>query len=109
MPRISRPIPLTLDKPRTLILDFNACVAIEDETGENILAPSFWRRVSPKRVRAALWGCLLHEGKDAPTLVQVGDFLTEHMDRWEEIRDALIKAWEQALPPAPKETAKPSA
>jgi hypothetical protein len=101
MPRISRPVPLTLDKPRTLVLGFNACVLIEDQTGENVLSPTYWRKVTPKRVRAALWAALLHEEDPTLTLERVGDLLTEHMDRWVEIKDALIDAWEQAMPPAP--------
>ena len=98
MPRISRPIPLTLDKPRTLVLSFNACVAIEDQTGDNVLSPAYWRKVSPKRVRAALRGALLHEGDQAMTIERVGDLITEHIDRWSEITKALTDAWTEALP-----------
>jgi hypothetical protein len=108
MPRISRPIPLTLDRPRTLVLDFNACVAIEDQTGANVLTPGFWRDLGPKHLRAALWGALLHDKKNPLKIEQVGELLDEHLDRLSEIVAALVEAWGQALPPAKADPEKPA-
>ena len=108
MSRIIRPIPIALDKPRLLILDFNAVVAIEEKTGDNALSAAFWKNASPKRIRGALWGCLLHDKKDPITIEKVGDIIDSNLDRWEEITTALIEAWSEALPKK-KEVETPAA
>jgi hypothetical protein len=100
MPRISRPIAITLDVERKLILDFNACVAIEEVTGANVLSPSYWRKLGPKHIRAALWGALQHE-KNPPSLIEVGDIIGAHMDKWAALLDALVEAWKEAIPEVP--------
>lgn len=101
MPRISRPISLTLDVERFLILDFNACVAIEEVTGVNALSTAYWRKLGPKHVRAALWAALLHENKPQ-TLEQVGALIDAHLDKWGAILKALVLAWNEVLPELPK-------
>ena len=110
MPRISRPVPITLDKARTLVLDFNAFVAIEDVTGDSALSGAFWRGANAKKVRAALWGALLHENDKSLTLTRVGDLISEHFttsDEFNGLIDKLIEAWGNALPEAPKKEEAP--
>lgn len=89
-----KPIEITLDRPRTLVFDFNAMVAIEEATGEAILAPGFWDRFQEKPkakiLRGLLWACLL---KDDPglTLDQAGQMIT--FANMGQIIDKIIQAF----------------
>ena len=63
---LAKPVPIKLDRDRSLLFDFNALVSLEDALGEGVLAADFWKRleakdIRAKDVRALLWASLLHE------------------------------------------------
>jgi hypothetical protein len=96
-----RGVPIEIGgRPLFLRYDFNALVAVEESNGS--LEVKFQ---SPKAARALIWAGLQHM-KEAPTLVEVGDMLSEYqhdMKRYGEILEAAAKAYAQAFPEAPKE------
>lgn len=71
----ARPIPIELDRPRHLLLDFNALALIEEKTGKNTLDGATWSNMTASTMRVFLWACLLHEDPSL-TLEQVGKMLT---------------------------------
>jgi hypothetical protein len=87
-------VPIELDRPRTLILSFNAFCKAEEVTGIPFLVeqPQF---SSLSTVRALFWAGLLHEDPTL-TLEQAGDFIEEvGMDT---ILDAVMKAYGVSMP-----------
>lgn len=60
--RIVRPVPIVLDKPRTLRMDFDAMARFEEATGESAWYGNVWS--SPKYLRQLIWAALLHEDPD---------------------------------------------
>lgn len=93
---IASAIRVTLDKPRTLILDFNAFVAYREQTGTELpddVAALFQRdekgalvldkndipvpprSFSTSQLRAITWAGLVHE-EESLTIKQVGRFMT---------------------------------
>lgn len=65
-------VPLELcGKTYHVCYDFNAIIAYEEQTGENILITFESEDIAPKKLRALLWAGLLKENPDL-TLQQVG-------------------------------------
>jgi hypothetical protein len=95
MSRITSPVPLTLDKERHLLLDFNAACEVENVVGVNPYLHEFWTNCGPTRTRAVLWGMLLHESPRIK-IEQVGSLIQAHMDRYGEISDAILEAYKRA-------------
>lgn len=71
IPRVK--ISVQLDKPRTLVISFNALCKAEEVTGQSFLVgePAF---SSMRVMRALVWSGLLHEDPTL-TLDQVGDMI----------------------------------
>lgn len=71
LPRVR--VPVALDRPRTLVIDFNALCKVEEVTGVPMLVgqPAF---SSMRVMRAMVWAGLLHED---PTLTEerVGEMI----------------------------------
>ena len=89
-------VTLTLDRERTLRLDFNALCALRKETGQNPLSPSFWADFDDVlKLRATLWAALIHEDPKL-TVEQVGNLID--MKRIAEIADALAGPVSAAMP-----------
>jgi hypothetical protein len=94
---VSEPIAITLDKPRLLLLDFNAKVAFEDATGLNGLEPKTFNP-SHKVVRGMLWAALLHESPKLE-LAEVGLILSGlGRKRFHEVWEKLLQAWVASMP-----------
>ena len=71
MPNEAAPrIPVVLDRPRTLLFDFNALALFEEATGLSVLAGGMTVG-SVRELRAFLWAGLRHEDPDL-TLEDVG-------------------------------------
>lgn len=90
MSKISKTVKINLDKPRTLLLDMNAMIAFDNETGLNYL--EFSRNLkdaSAKELRALLWCMLIHEDKTL-TIENVGAMVTK--DNFEDVFIALLTA-----------------
>lgn len=68
-----QPVPITLDKPRSLVLDFNARCRIEEAINVDMIADEI--RFDMRTTRAMLWSALLHEDPKL-TLEQVGRMIT---------------------------------
>ena len=101
-------VPIELDKSRRILLDLNAMVAFEEETGKNLfdskVTAAFTKNFSPKDLRALLWASLLHEDENL-TLKQVGSWI--HTGNMEEIADKLVAAWVAAVPEGGKDKSSP--
>lgn len=54
-------VPITLDRERHLLLDFNAIAHAEEATRRNLLSTRTLMRVDATLLTALLWGALLHE------------------------------------------------
>lgn len=78
--RTAPTVPIELDKPRHLCMDFNAIAAIEEKTGRNLLKKGGWDDMSTRDLRAVIWACLLTEDP-ALTIEQVGAMI--HMGNME--------------------------
>ena len=96
---IKSAVPIELDKTRHLLLDLNAMVSFQDETGYNLLDDKDTKKLmtaaGPKEVRALLWACLIHEDETL-TLKQVGSWL--HTGNMAEVTEKLTTAWTAAMP-----------
>ena len=89
-------IPLTLDKPRTLRLDFNAFCALGKATGQNPFKADFWSDFDdPSKLRATLWAALMHEDKSL-SVEAVGGLI--ELGRMGEIASAVASAVSAAMP-----------
>lgn len=99
--KVNPALKIVLDKERHLLLDLNAMVAFQEETGKNLfkkeVAESLSKDMTPKDLRAMLWACLLHEEKTLK-IEQVGSWI--HQGNMEEIGRKLNEAWEVATPEA---------
>ena len=87
-------VPLQLDRPRILILDFNALCRVEEVTGVSLLVgqPAF---SSMRMMRALVWAGLLHQDPTL-TLEFVGNLIQE-ADA-EEVLGAIMNAYDVAMP-----------
>jgi hypothetical protein len=77
-----KPIPITLDKPRTLYFDFNAFIELEEIYGDIKTALEGVEGLKLRPVRDMIWAGLLHEDENL-TRKQVGKML--HPNNIEEI------------------------
>lgn len=104
--KIRPAMPIMLDKERHLLLDLNAMVAFQEETGKNLFDASVTKALKtsfgPKELRVLLWACLLHEDENL-TLKQVGSWL--HIGNMDGIADKLMLAWSAAMPEGGKDDA----
>ncbi len=86
---------ITLDKERNLLLNLNAMVAFEEETGKSLLSAASLSEMGMKEIRALLWACLVHDDESL-TLKQVGDMV--HAGNLEEISKSIEQAFGAAMP-----------
>jgi hypothetical protein len=96
---------VTLDRERTLRMDFNALAKAEELTGKNFIDAATWRSLSIRDYRALIFACLVHEDP-ALTLESVGQMVTPRNER--PVSDALMELYigETAKPIDDAETAK---
>ena len=91
-------VPITLDKPRTLVLSFNAFCDIQQVLGVNPLAEDEQLDLgSPVNLRAFLWAGLRHEQPDL-TLREVGDLLDSCEGGFVAALVGVTQALEAAMP-----------
>lgn len=104
--KVNPAVPIMLDKKRHLLLDLNAMVVFQEETGNNLfdseVADRLSKSLSPRDLRALLWSCLIHEDESL-TLKQVGSWL--HSGNMEDIAGKLLIAWNTAMPEGGKNDA----
>jgi hypothetical protein len=87
---------IQLDKPRTLILDFNALCRVEEVTGVSMLIgePAF---SSMRMMRALVWAGLLHEDPSL-TVEHVGKLLGEADAS--DVLEKIVTAYAVSMPDA---------
>jgi hypothetical protein len=88
-------IPIELDKPRNLLIDFNTLALIEEHTGKNALSQDLWENLSAGSMRVFLWACLVHEDPEL-TVEAVGTFI--HIGNMAEISQKINEAFTKAMP-----------
>lgn len=62
-PRLVKPVPIALDKPRSMVMDFAAMEAFEGVTGLSAWGREAWDG-NPRHVAALIWAACLHEDPD---------------------------------------------
>ena len=100
MSKINPSVAITLDKPRHMLLDLNAMVSFEEQTGKNMLNGSISASLSATDLRALLWACLKADDPSL-TLEQVGSLITA--DNMAGIAQALGDTWKNSMPEASKD------
>lgn len=98
LPRVK--VPITLDKPRTLVLSFNAMCDVQRVLGRNPFELDGEGEVdigSPEVIRAYLWAALKHEDPEL-TLEQTGDLLEQAPGGWVSAMTAVAQALEASMP-----------
>lgn len=96
-----KPIPIVLDKPRTIVFDLNSFAELEESYGSVQAVLDEMAKGSIKALRLLLWAGLVHEQedltpKDVGRLIQFGDI--------PKLTDLLNSALEKAQP-SPEEEA----
>ena len=96
-----KPIPIVLDKPRTIVFDLNSFAELEESYGSVQAVLDEMAKGSIKALRLLLWAGLVHEQdnltpKDVGRLIQFGDV--------PKLTDLLNGALEKAQP-SPEEEA----
>ena len=89
---------IELDKPRRLLIDFNAMCNFEEATGKAFLefADSMTAGTAPmKDIRALLWACLIHEDKSL-SIEKVGELFT--YSTVQEVVMKLLEAFKANMP-----------
>jgi hypothetical protein len=95
-----KPVPITLDKERTLKYDLNAFAEIEERFGTVQKAFEELEKQKIKAVRAVLWAGLIHEDPKL-TEKQVGAMLS--FGELASVLPAVSEAITAALPKVPAE------
>ena len=90
---------VTLDKERTLLMDFEALEIAEELTGVNMMTADL-STLSAKQVVSLVYACLKHEDPDL-TRQQVAKMLTPAT--FLEVHVALLQIWQVAVPPQAQE------
>jgi hypothetical protein len=81
---------VTLDRERTLRLDFNAMCKAEELSGRNFMDAATWRALNARDYRALAGACLVDEDPSL-TLEQVGRMMT--FNRESEVSAALLELY----------------
>jgi len=92
---IQKPIPITLDKERTLVYDFNAFIDLEDIYDDVSVVFDKLQKFNLRATRDMLWAGLRHEDESL-TPRQVGKWL--NLDNVQEIAAKVMEAVEGHLP-----------
>ncbi len=99
-----KPIPITLDKPRTLFYDFNAFIELEELYGDMKSVFGGLENLKVKVIRDMIWAGLLHEDENL-TPQQVGKML--YPGNIEEISAKITEAVNFFLPEPEDASGKP--
>lgn len=83
-------VPILLDKPRNLKIDFNALALIEEKGGRSMMSREAWNNLRTRDVRTLLFAALRHEDPDLSEK-KVGAFL--HMGNMKDVLGLLTQAW----------------
>lgn len=93
-PIIAPVVPLTLDRPRTLKMDFNALAYLEEHAGFSIMSPEMWANLKMKVVRIVVTAALRHEDSSLTPEI-VGKLL--HMGNLQVVMKAVGDAWKLSM------------
>src|SRR5687767_7873767 len=95
--RVVPPVPILLDKERTLRMDFAAMDAFEEETSLSAWSADAWASPSPRIVSALIWAALLHEDPDLG-LADVRRMPGMEMSNMAYLTDRLGELWGATMP-----------
>lgn len=87
-----RSVPITLDKERNLLLDFNAIADAGEVSGKAVMEFITGESVSFPGMRALVWAGLKHEDPKL-TLKAVGELIQAKLEEGEGIPDIGAKIW----------------
>jgi hypothetical protein len=99
-----KPIPVTLDKERTLLYDFNAFIELEEIYGDINKVFKGLEGMKIKPIRDMIWAGLIHEDENL-TRKQVGKML--NMANMQEIAAKIMEALGISLPEPEATPGKP--
>lgn len=105
-PRIIKPIPIVLDRARTLVMDFAAMEAFETATNLSAWSREAWDG-NPRHLAALIWAALLHEDPDL-TLDQVKRMPSMTLANLGYLQDRLTLLWGETMPEADESEAAAS-
>jgi hypothetical protein len=104
-PKIIRPVPIVLDKPRTMVMDFKAMKLFHNLTGLSPWAREVWSDPIPDVMAALLYSALSHEDP-LLTLEDVESMEGLSMGNIAYLSDRLGELWGETMPEADQEAAK---
>ena len=93
MPDLVKSVPIVLDKPRLIRLDFNALMLFQDTTGVNPL--TIGKSLTPRNVVTLLWASLRDEDPEL-TLKEVGRMIG--MSNALLVENKLVEAFTAGMP-----------
>ena len=97
-PRIVKPVPILLDKPRSMVMDFAAMEAFEGATTLSAWSREAWDG-NPRHIAAMIWAALLHEDPDL-TLDAVKRMPSMTLANLGYLQDRLTLLWGETMPEA---------
>jgi hypothetical protein len=96
--RIVKPVPIELDRPRSLVMDFEAMARFEDATGVSAWSREAWN--GTRYLPALVWAGLLHEDPDL-TLEEVKSWRDIfHLANIGYLSERLGELWGATMPEA---------
>jgi hypothetical protein len=102
-PRVVKPVPITLDKDRTMVMDFTAMEAFEDATGLSAWGREAWDG-RPRTVVALIWAALLHEDPEL-ALDDLKKMPCMTLGNMAYLTERLGELWGETMPDADASTA----
>jgi hypothetical protein len=97
--RVTKPVPIVLDKPRTMRFDFAAMDRFEEATGLSAWSSEVWSRPSPRIVGHIIWASLLHEDPDL-TYNEVCSFEGMDISNFSYLTERIGELWGNDMPEA---------
>ena len=94
--KLVRPVEIELDRPRTLVMDFEAMARFEEETGISAWSRDAWNQI--RYVPVLVWAALLHEDPDL-TVAEVKSWKEIfHIANMAYLSDRLGELWGASMP-----------
>jgi hypothetical protein len=104
-PKVINPVPIVLDRDRTLVMNFKAMKLFHRMTGLSPWAREVWSDPAPEILSALLYAALSHEDSQL-TLEMVEEMPGLEMGNIAYLSDRLGELWGETMPEADQETAR---
>lgn len=106
VPKLVPPVEITLDRPRTMVMDFAAMEAFENVTGLSAWSREAWDG-NPKNIVALIWASLLHDDPDLD-IEKVKRWPCMTLANFSYLQDRLGDLWGASMPEADESDATPT-